>query len=230
MWRVSHTWRVALHCSSNQAPAPQCLQPGVSWHDAGLFPTKLKILWETKRCVLFSVNTHSPPKRRSTYYSALNQCVPLEASLSRLLSHLRPGPPDVDRSCVNKFGGPRGGAVAQLLLRKYETSRWLASKSDLSLHHIVLVVGGASPLTQPAVREAGVQSLGQEDPLEKEVATHSSVLSWKIPWTEEPGRLQSVGLQSRKWLSTHTQKHVCVYKYIVIFYLNYICICFVFVH
>ena len=41
----------------------------------------------------------------------------------------------------------------------------------------------------PAVRETQVQSLGQEDPLEKEMATHSSTLAWKIPWTEEPGRL-----------------------------------------
>ena len=40
-----------------------------------------------------------------------------------------------------------------------------------------------------------VQSLGQEDPLEKEMATHSSILAWKIPWTEEPGRLQTVGSQ-----------------------------------
>ena len=40
-----------------------------------------------------------------------------------------------------------------------------------------------------------VQSLGQEDPLEKEMATHSSTLAWKIPWTEEPGRLQSMGSQ-----------------------------------
>ena len=47
----------------------------------------------------------------------------------------------------------------------------------------------------PTMRETGVQSLGQEDPLEKEMATHSSVLAWKIPWTEEPGRLQSMGLQ-----------------------------------
>ena len=38
-----------------------------------------------------------------------------------------------------------------------------------------------------------VQSLGQEDPLEKEMATHSSILAWKIPWTEEPGGLQSMG-------------------------------------
>ena len=42
-----------------------------------------------------------------------------------------------------------------------------------------------------------VRSPGQEDPLEKEMATHSSVLAWRIPWTEEAGRLQSVGSQSR---------------------------------
>ena len=45
------------------------------------------------------------------------------------------------------------------------------------------------------VWETRVQSLGQEDLLEKEMATHSSILAWKIPWAEEPGRLQSMGLQ-----------------------------------
>ena len=48
----------------------------------------------------------------------------------------------------------------------------------------------------PTTWETWVRSLGQEDPLEKEMATHSSILAWKIPWTEEPGRLQStMGLQ-----------------------------------
>ena len=47
----------------------------------------------------------------------------------------------------------------------------------------------------PAMRENRVQSLGQEDPLEKGMATHSSILAWRIPWTKEPGRLQSMGLQ-----------------------------------
>ena len=47
----------------------------------------------------------------------------------------------------------------------------------------------------PAMRETWVQSLGWEDPLEKEMATDSSTLSWKIPWTEDPGRLQSKGSQ-----------------------------------
>ena len=47
----------------------------------------------------------------------------------------------------------------------------------------------------PTMRETLVQSLGQEDPLEKKMATHSSTLAWKIPWTKEPGRLQSMGSQ-----------------------------------
>ena len=46
-----------------------------------------------------------------------------------------------------------------------------------------------------AMQETWVQSLGWEDPLEKEMATHSSTLAWKIPWTEEPGRSQSMGSQ-----------------------------------
>ena len=47
----------------------------------------------------------------------------------------------------------------------------------------------------PAMQENLVRFLGWEDPLEKEMATHSSILAWKIPWTEEPGGLQSMGLQ-----------------------------------
>ena len=47
----------------------------------------------------------------------------------------------------------------------------------------------------PAIRETQVQSLGQEDPLEKKMATHSSILAWRILWTEEPGELQSMGSQ-----------------------------------
>ena len=44
-------------------------------------------------------------------------------------------------------------------------------------------------------KEPACQSLGQEDPLEEGMATHSSILAWRIPWTEKPGRLQSIGLQ-----------------------------------
>ena len=59
-------------------------------------------------------------------------------------------------------------------------------------------MGGASLVTQmvknlPAMQETQVQSLGWEDPLEKGMTAHSSILAWRIPWTEEPGMLQSVG-------------------------------------
>ena len=59
---------------------------------------------------------------------------------------------------------------------------------------------GASRVAQlvknlPVMQETQVRFLSQEDPLEKEMATHSSILSWRIPWTEEPGRLQSMGSQ-----------------------------------
>ena len=59
---------------------------------------------------------------------------------------------------------------------------------------------GASLVAQrlkrlPLIRETWVRSLGQEDPLEKEMATHSSILAWRIPWMEEPGGLQSMGSQ-----------------------------------
>ena len=55
---------------------------------------------------------------------------------------------------------------------------------------------GGSAVKNPAMHEMWVQSLGREDPLEKEMATHSSILAWEIPWTEEPGGLQSMGLQN----------------------------------
>ena len=56
----------------------------------------------------------------------------------------------------------------------------------------------------PTMWETWVQSLGQEDPLEKEMGTRSSTLTWKIPWTEEPGRLQSMESQSRTRLNDFT--------------------------
>ena len=53
----------------------------------------------------------------------------------------------------------------------------------------------------PEIPETQAQSLGWEDPLEKEMATHSSILAWEISWTEEPGELQSMGSQSQTQLS-----------------------------
>ena len=56
-----------------------------------------------------------------------------------------------------------------------------------------LVAQTVKPL--PTMRETRVQSLGWEDPLEKEMAIYSRTIAWKIPWTEEPGRLQAIGSQ-----------------------------------
>ena len=53
----------------------------------------------------------------------------------------------------------------------------------------------------PAMKETWVQSLGQEETLAKEMVTHSSILAWRIPWTDEPGELQSVGSQSQTRLN-----------------------------
>ena len=65
---------------------------------------------------------------------------------------------------------------------------------------VSLNILGAYLVTQwvknlPTMQETWVQSPGREDPLEKEMATHSIILAWRIPWTEEPGGLQSLGLQ-----------------------------------
>ena len=55
--------------------------------------------------------------------------------------------------------------------------------------------GGSVAENRPAIQETRVRSLGWEDPLEKEMAIHSKTIAWKIPWTEEPGRLPFMGLQ-----------------------------------
>ena len=62
-----------------------------------------------------------------------------------------------------------------------------------SLTFQAVLVVKSPPVKAGDARDA-VRSLGQEDPLEQEMATHSSILAWRIPWTEEPGRLQSIGL------------------------------------
>ena len=73
-------------------------------------------------------------------------------------------------------------ATASVLLTKGNTRDWGFP-------------GGSAVKTPPAVRETQVRSLGQEDPLEKRMATHSSLFAWRFPWTEEPGRLQSMESQ-----------------------------------
>ena len=69
-----------------------------------------------------------------------------------------------------------------MLLRNIRLPRWLGGKKSICL-----------PMQEP--KEMWVQSLGREDPPEEEMETHSSILAWEIPWTEERGRLQSMGSQ-----------------------------------
>ena len=109
-------------------------------------------------------------------------------------------------------------------LELYHQPSWASSlqmaESLLSLHHgesqfliINLIIKsidqylsfpGDSDICLPVRRETQFQSLGQEDTLEKEMATYSSVLAWEISWMEEPGSLQSVGSQSQTRLSNFT--------------------------
>ena len=75
-------------------------------------------------------------------------------------------------------------------------------KHGISVHLTFIQLGQTSLVAQtvkrlPTMQETWVQSLGREDLLEKEMATHSSILAWKIPWTEKPGSLQSMGSQSQ---------------------------------
>ena len=64
----------------------------------------------------------------------------------------------------------------------------------------------------PAIQEMQVPSVGWEDPLEKKMAIHSSILAWKIPWTEEPGGLQSLGSQESDATERQNRHHhVCIY-------------------
>ena len=99
-----------------------------------------------------------------------------------------------------------------LLLRRGVLLRrgGISKKSELGLRELWASLVAQMVKTLPAMQEIRVQSLRLEDPLEKEMATHSSILAWKIPWTEEPGGLQSIGSQrvrhnwATKILTTHT--------------------------
>ena len=71
----------------------------------------------------------------------------------------------------------------------------VSSSQSLLAPRRSLDVGSKHVGIRLSMQETGVQSLGREDPLEKEMATHSSILAWRIPWTEEPGGLQSTGSQ-----------------------------------
>ena len=84
--------------------------------------------------------------------------------------------------------------IAKIMLEKEKIEVVIPSNLSLiiKLHRASLVAQRLKHL--PAIWETWVRSLGQEDPLRKEMATHSSIVAWRIPWTEEPGRLQSLSV------------------------------------
>ena len=95
-------------------------------------------------------------------------------------------------SCVQLFATPwtvayKAPLSMEFSMQEYWSGSPFPSPGDLPKP-------GIEP-GSPAMQETWVRSLGGEDPLEKEMATHSSTLAWKIPWTEEPCRLQSMGSQ-----------------------------------
>ena len=98
-------------------------------------------------------------------------------------------PPPADGRAVGTFvPGPAASAALPALPKPLPAARCNPTRVEGTLWLVAQRVKNPA-----AVQEARVQSLGGEDPLEKEVATHCSVLAWRIPWTEEPGGLQSMG-------------------------------------
>ena len=92
----------------------------------------------------------------------------------------------------------------------YISSHTHTSKKTAGKKASELGFPGGSDVKASAWNEGDpVQPLGWEDPLEKEMATHSSTLAWRIPWMEEPGRLPSMGSQSQTRLSDFTSLHFC---------------------
>ena len=90
-----------------------------------------------------------------------------------------------------------------------KTLRPILYPDNHTLFHFCILFHGLPQWNLPAMQETWVPPPGQTDPLEEETATHSRILAWKTPWTEEPGGLQSKGLQ-KNWTRLSTQRHTHV--------------------
>ena len=139
------------------------------------------------------------PKSESQFYQLLSSGFRVSQHWAQR-AHLWNGPGNPTQWKVQIW------VIALSLLAK---TWYVVSTSYLSVIIILMIVG--LPLVAqmvkrlPTMWETWVQTLGWEDPLEKEMATHSSILAWKIPWTEEPGGLTVHGVaESQTWLSNFT--------------------------
>ena len=106
---------------------------------------------------------------------------------------LNSGPPTKSRGDVSPRESPQTESEDR---EKGNGSPEGMSSNALSLGSSVTSLVAQTVKHLPTMQETGVRSLGQEDPLEKRMAPHSSTLVWKVPWTEEPGRLLSMGSKS----------------------------------
>ena len=94
-----------------------------------------------------------------------------------------------------------GDSILPTIIDLFGGPVWCCQQEDTEGAGVKLRLSDAGPHTSPlhwwlCLQETHIRSLGREDPLEKGMATHSSILAWRIPWTEEPGGLQSTGLQT----------------------------------
>ena len=104
---------------------------------------------------------------------------------------------------------PRKKTNKQTNKQKTHTQQILVDWGNIPSHTVWASLVAQLVKNPPAMQESPIQFPGREDPLEKEMETHSSILAWEIPWTEEPGRLPSMGLQRvRCWLSGWAQVNV----------------------
>ena len=126
--------------------------------------------------------------------------------------------------------GPKG--IQELI--QIRRSIGSSSSQDLYIYytlytHIHTVFPGGSDGKESASSAGDPGTLGQEDPLEKDMAIHSSILAWRIPWTKEPGGLQPMVSQRVRhdWAHTHTYicVCVCVYIYVCVYVYIYVCVC-----
>ena len=127
-------------------------------------------------------------------------------------------------------------AVGQTLSEKQTTNQWHPSKIRAfrncppilfscriyNIHwYIIYILVAQTVRNLPTVQDTWVQSVGQEDPLEKGMATHSSILARRIPWTEEPGRPKSMGLQrvGHNWATNNSNfSYLCCYSSYLSYY------------
>ena len=141
-------------------------------------------------------------------------------------SHMIPSSRATTDGKFPSFWSDKG--LKSVLETGWETSFPFASKTDYTILNQTIVHWLASQVAQmvknpPTMQKTQVQSLGQEDPLEKELATHFSILAWRIPWTGEPGQLQSMGSQESD--TSWRLNNNCVLTEILMFVFDFLCDC-----